>query len=128
VRSRSLAGCARLLRNVGLPTSLGHWQPWALISLGLAGLLLSQSAYQAGALSVSLPIIDTLEPISGVVIGTAIFGEHLAASPAALALQLAGAVIAVAGIALLDPASMAPGDRSDGSGSRHRHEHGALDR
>jgi drug/metabolite transporter (DMT)-like permease len=100
---------ARLLRHVGLPTSLGHWQPWALISLGLAGLLLSQSAYQAGALAVSLPIIDTLEPISGVVIGTAIFGEHLADSPAALALQLAAAAIAVAGIALLDPASMAPG-------------------
>ncbi len=99
---------SRLLRDVGPATILGHWQPWALISLGLAGVLLSQSAYQAGALAASLPIIDTLEPISGVLIGTAIFGEQLAASPAVLAVQLTGAGLAVAGIALLDPSSLMP--------------------
>jgi len=53
---------SRLLRDLGLTGILAHWQPWALIALGLAGVLLSQSAYQAGALAASLRIIDTLEP------------------------------------------------------------------
>ncbi len=99
---------SRLVRDFGLAGILGHWQPWALISLGLAGVLLSQSAYQSGALAASLPIIDTLEPISGVLIGTAVFEEQLAASPAVLAAQLTGACLAVAGIALLDPSSLTP--------------------
>jgi len=91
----------RLLRTEGLAGSLGHWQPWALLTLGLGGLLLSASAFQAGALTSSLPIIDTVEPATGVLIGILIFGERLAAAPSVIAVQLAGAVAAVAGIALL---------------------------
>ena len=94
---------SRLFRDADPASILGHWQPWALITLGLAGLLLSQSAYQAGQLPASLPVIDTVEPISGVVIGTAVFDERLATYPAVLAIQLSGAVIAVAGIAMLAP-------------------------
>jgi drug/metabolite transporter (DMT)-like permease len=103
----------RLLRDVGPAAVLGHWQPWALIGLGLVGLLLSQRAYQAGQLTASLPIIDTLEPISAVVLGAAIFHERLAASPSMLAVQLSGAAVAVAGIALLRPffAGAEPGPR-----------------
>ena len=102
---------SRLLGDLGLAAVLGHWQPWALISLGLAGVVLSQSAYQAGALAASLPIIDTVEPICGVLIGTFVFDEHLATSPAALTVQLAGAGLAVVGIALLDLSTLAPQGR-----------------
>ena len=105
---------SRLLRDIGPAATLGHWQPWALITLGLAGLVFSQSAYQAGQLTASLPIIDTLEPISGVVIGTAVFHEHLATSPYMLAIQFSGAAIAISGIALLAPPSLAhPGGDTD---------------
>ena len=91
----------RLVRAEGLGAALAHWQPWALLALGLAGLLLSASAFQAGALAASLPIMDTVEPASGVLLGTLLFGEHLAASPAGAVLQLAGGAAAFAGIALL---------------------------
>ncbi len=94
---------SRLLRDAGPAAAVGHWQPWALITLGLGGLLLSQGAFQAGQLTASLPIIDTLEPISGVVIGTAVFHEQLASSPPMLAIQLSGAAIAIVGIATLAP-------------------------
>jgi hypothetical protein len=67
--------------------------------------MFSQSAFQAGPLTASLPIIDTLEPVSGVIIGAAVFHEHLARSPAMLAIQLCGAAIATVGIALLAPAA-----------------------
>jgi drug/metabolite transporter (DMT)-like permease len=91
----------RLLANQNLGQLIGNWQPWALAALGAVGLLLSASTFRAGALSASLPVIDSAEPISAVLIGTVVFGERLAASPADLALQLAGAVGAVGGILLL---------------------------
>ncbi len=93
----------RLVRGSGLAAALGHWQPWTLMSLGIIGLLLSQSAFQSGALTASLPVIDTLEPISGVLIGVLIFDERLAASSVTLLAQLAGAAAAVVGIVLLTP-------------------------
>jgi drug/metabolite transporter (DMT)-like permease len=91
----------RLVRAVGPAGALAHWQPWALLALGTGGLMLSASAFQAGALAASLPVIDTVEPAAGVLLGTLLFGERLAASPAGIAVQLAGAAAAIAGITLL---------------------------
>ena len=87
--------------------ALLRWEPCALLAAGILGTLLSQSAFRAGALSVSLPVIDTLEPISTVVIGAWVFGERLAASPGQLAAQLAGGAVAAAGMATLSRSSVA---------------------
>ena len=94
--------------------ALGQWEPYALLLAGVLGTLLAQSAYQAGSLAVSLPIIDTVEPISGVVIGATIFHEQLASSPHLLAAQLLGAALAVAGIVAIDRSPLV---RSDPQGS-----------
>lgn len=83
------------------------WEPYALLVVGLLGAFLVQSAFQAGALSVSLPVIDTLEPISAVAIAATVFSERLATSPGQLAAQLAGGAVAVAGIAALSRSSVA---------------------
>jgi drug/metabolite transporter (DMT)-like permease len=93
---------------------LAHWQPWALIALGGTGLLLSASAYKAGALRASLPIMDTVEPVSAVLIGTVVFGERLATSPAMLMVQIAAAAGAVTGIVVLarSPLAAVPGAQS----------------
>lgn len=80
--------------------ALGHWEPYALIAVGGTGLLLVQSAYQAGSLAVSLPVIDTVEPVGSVLMGAVVFQEPLATSWA-LAGQVAGGVLAVAGIVIL---------------------------
>ena len=95
-----------LLADRGFATLL-RWEPYALLAAGILGTLLSQSAFRAGALSVSLPVIDTLEPVSAVVIGAFVFGERLAASPGQLAAQLAGGAVAAAGIAVLSRSSVA---------------------
>ncbi|MCO5989667.1 DMT family transporter [Actinoallomurus spadix] len=91
---------ADLLRHDGL-AALRHWEPYALLVIGGTGLLLAQSSYQAGSLAISLPLIDTLEPIGAVLIGTAVFQERLASSWA-LAVQVLGALLAVTGITILD--------------------------
>ena len=85
---------------------LAHWELYALAVFGILGTLLAQSAYQAGSLAASLPIIDTVEPISGVVIGATLFHERLAASPELLAVQLLAAGLAVLGIVLIDRSTL----------------------
>jgi hypothetical protein len=78
------------------------WQLYALAVVGILGMLLAQSAYQAGSLAASLPIIDTVEPISSVLIGALLFEEKLASDPLLLAAQLLGAAVAIAGIVITD--------------------------
>ncbi|WP_234388991.1 hypothetical protein [Streptomyces sp. AS58] len=95
--TKSVAG---LFRDRG-PAALVHWQPYALLVVGGAGLLLTQSSFQAGSLALSLPLIDTIEPIGAVLIGAAVFHERLATS-GYLAIQILGAALAVSGIVILD--------------------------
>jgi len=97
------------LRFGDMATLLSHWQPYAVVILGISSLLLSATAFKAGPLKASLPIMDTVEPVSGVLIGTAVFGERLATSPSGLTLQLAAAVVAVTGIIMLGRSRLALG-------------------
>lgn len=80
---------------------LATWEPYALLLTGVLGSLFGQSAFHAGPLSLSLPVVDTVEPATAVVLAAVVFHESLARSPWLLTLQLAGAAIAVTGIALL---------------------------
>jgi hypothetical protein len=96
-------------RGVG---ALATWEPWALLLAGLTGALLGQSAFSSGALSLSLPVIDTLTPIIAVVIGATVFGEELASAAWQLGLQLAGGVVAVIGIFVLSRSSIVTAEQS----------------
>jgi hypothetical protein len=80
---------------------LGTWEPYALLVAGVLGTLLGQSAFSAGPLSLSLPVVDTVEPTAAVVLAAVVFHESLASTPWHLALQLLGAAIAIIGIVLL---------------------------
>jgi drug/metabolite transporter (DMT)-like permease len=95
-----------LLARRGAPALL-RWEPWAILAAGILGAYLTQSSFQAGALAVSLPVIDTVEPVSAVLIGATVFHEPLATTPGHLALQLAGGAVAAGGIAALSRSSVA---------------------
>ncbi|HVI19288.1 MAG TPA: hypothetical protein VM712_12965, partial [Gaiellales bacterium] len=62
----------------------------------------------------SLPIVDTVEPISSVLLGAILFHEKLAASPPLLTAQLAGAALAIVGIVIIDRSRLV----RDGTGDR----------
>jgi hypothetical protein len=94
--------------------ALATWEPWALLLCGIAGALLGQSAYSSGALSLSLPVLDTLAPIIAVVIAATVFDEKLASSTWQLGLQLAGGALAVAGIAVLSRSSIVTAETVEG--------------
>jgi drug/metabolite transporter (DMT)-like permease len=95
-----------VLETRGLGAVATTWEPYALAAAGVLGGLFGQSAFHAGPLSLSLPVIDTLEPVAAVVLATTVFRERLASSPWQLALQLAGGALAVAGIAILSHSSI----------------------
>ena len=90
------------------------WEPWALLLCGIIGALLGQSAYSSGALSLSLPVLDTLAPIVAVVIAATVFDEKLASSAWQLGVQLAGGAVAVAGIAMLSRSSIVAAETAGG--------------
>jgi drug/metabolite transporter (DMT)-like permease len=80
---------------------LTTWEPYALIAAGILGGLFGQSAFNAGPLSLSLPVIDTVEPATAVILAVVVFHESLSRTPWHLAVQLLGAATAAAGIVLL---------------------------
>jgi drug/metabolite transporter (DMT)-like permease len=57
--------------------TLGTWEPYALLVGGVVALLLTQSAFHAGALRLSLPTLTVAQPLVAVVIGLGLFGEHV---------------------------------------------------
>lgn len=83
------------------PAVFAHWQTYALAVVAPTGFLLAQSAFQAGPLAISLPIIDSLEPSVAVLVGTVAFGEHFAGGPAHAAAEAFGAAAALLGVFML---------------------------
>ncbi len=59
---------------------LSNWEPYALAVFAIAGLVVMQSAFQAGALQASLPFLETTEPLVASLLGIALLGERLHAA------------------------------------------------
>jgi drug/metabolite transporter (DMT)-like permease len=64
----------------GVPQTFTHWQPYALAVCSIAGLILNQSAFQAGHVAASLPAISVVNPIVSCVFGVTLFHETLGAN------------------------------------------------
>ena len=65
------------LLSVDVGQAFLHWQPYATIAVGIAALVVSQSAYQAGPLAYSMPFVGVLEPVVAVMIGETVLGEEV---------------------------------------------------
>lgn len=57
-----------------------NWEPYALAVLVAFGMVVTQSAFQAGPLTASLPALEVSEPVVAVIIGIALFDERIAVS------------------------------------------------
>lgn len=114
-RAVLLAGCAALCYGVaaamtkgvvgefdaGLVAVLTSWETYALVVVALAGTLLQQSAFQAGALGASLPTMIVGEPVVAVVIGVTVLEEELRSDGVELVLiGVLGIVMVAATVAL----------------------------
>jgi drug/metabolite transporter (DMT)-like permease len=82
--------------GISLEHMLGDWSPYVLVVVSIGGLLLNQSAFQAGDLKWSLPTITVLEPLVAILIGQTLFHEHVASG----ALHVSGQVLGLASMVL----------------------------
>lgn len=92
--------CAHLL-SLGVAALLGAWQPYLLVVGGVSGMILAQSAFQAGPLDASLPTLSATDPIVSVVIGSLAFGETLRTGVVATTLEVISFSALVVGIFML---------------------------
>jgi drug/metabolite transporter (DMT)-like permease len=88
-----------------LGISLGHalddWSPYVLIAVSIGGLVLNQSAFQAGDLKWSLPAITVLEPLVAILIGQTLFHEHVETGALHVIGQILGLASMVVGVLIL---------------------------
>ena len=77
---------------------LGHWQLYVLLAVSAVGLLLNQSAFQAGHVAASLPAIAVTNPVLSCIFAVTMFGEHLEAhGPLAVTVTVVSIVAMAAG-------------------------------
>jgi drug/metabolite transporter (DMT)-like permease len=85
----------------GIGAAIKTWSPYALCVAGIGSLLLSQTAYQTGRPTVSLPVITVTDPIMSSAIGIALFGEALRLDGFRAPAVIASAALMVAGLVAL---------------------------
>ncbi|MGH2927980.1 MAG: DMT family transporter [Solirubrobacteraceae bacterium] len=89
----------------GAAQAFESWEVYAMSAAAILGLLLVQSAYEAGPLATSMPVVDAVDPTVAVIFGVALFHEHIRTG-AWLAGIAAGIVLLLGGIAILDTSPM----------------------
>ncbi len=61
----------------GVVEMLESWELYVLVGAGVLGMLMAQSAFQAGALDASLPVLTVVDPVVSILIGAFLFGESV---------------------------------------------------
>jgi hypothetical protein len=85
----------------GIPALMVHWQPYAVLAIGVTGLVLVQSAFETAPLRMSLPALTAAQPLAGIACGVGFLGDRVRLTPGALAWQAAGLAAITLGIVLL---------------------------
>ena len=94
------------LLNGGLLHTLESWEPYALLVGGTVALLLTQGAYNAGSLHLSLPTMTVAQPLVAAAIGLAMFGEEISTTGAAPYLEVLGLLLVLSGVFTISRSTM----------------------
>ncbi|WP_306319308.1 MULTISPECIES: DMT family transporter [unclassified Streptomyces] len=93
----------------GWPELFTGWQPYAVLVLGVTGLVLVQSAFETAPLRMSLPALTAAQPLAGIACGVGFLGDRLRMDTAALTWEAVGLAGIVAGVVLLGLHPAMPG-------------------
>ncbi|MFD3455275.1 DMT family transporter [Streptomyces sp. NPDC058691] len=108
----------QIAEEEGVAALLVHWQPYAILGIGLTGLVLVQSAFETAPLRMSLPALTAAQPLAGIACGVGFLGDRLRVSPGALAWEAAGLAAVTLGVVLLGRHPALPCAQSTHSGDR----------
>ncbi|MDH6576646.1 DMT family transporter [Kitasatospora sp. MAP5-34] len=93
----------------GIGLALVSWQLYVVVAIGVIGLLLVQSAFEAAPLKMSLPALTAAQPLAGIVCAVGFLGDRLRVTPGALAAETAGLVAIVIGVLVIGRHPSMPG-------------------
>lgn len=82
----------------GLTHTLLTWPLYALGLCGILGIMVTQSAYQAGDIRLSLPALTTIEPVAAILIGELLFSERVSLNGLAPAAEVLGLALMSLGV------------------------------
>ncbi|MFE0173981.1 DMT family transporter [Streptomyces sp. NPDC059002] len=77
------------------------WEPYGVLALGIAGLVLVQSAFETAPLRMSLPALTAAQPLAGIACGVGFLGDRVRTDAGALAWEGVGLLGIVVGVVLL---------------------------
>jgi drug/metabolite transporter (DMT)-like permease len=86
------------LLDAGVLHTLSSWEPYALLVAGAVALLLTQGAFRAGALRLSLPTLTVAQPLVAIAISLCFFGEHIDTRGAAPVVEVIGLMLVTVGV------------------------------
>ncbi|HWE65663.1 MAG TPA: DMT family transporter [Acidimicrobiales bacterium] len=97
-------------------TMLTHWQTYALVAFGLAGLFLTTNAYHAGPLAASQSTLVLVDPLASILIGIALYGDSLRTSGPWGPLEAFSLLVMFSGAVFLSSSPLVTGIKSEGKG------------
>jgi drug/metabolite transporter (DMT)-like permease len=96
-----------------------HWQTYALIVFGVAGLFLAQNAFHAGPLAASQSTLVLVDPLFSIVIGIALFGDSLRTSEPWGPLEAISLLVMFIGTVFLSHSPLVTGLKGEGKGAEY---------
>lgn len=81
-----------------LTALLTAWPAWAVVAVGVTGVVLNQRSYRAGPLSASMPLLNTVNVLIAIMFGVLVFGEVPDHNATALVGEAAAITLMVIGL------------------------------
>ena len=98
-------------------TMLSHWETYALVVFGLAGLFLTQNAFHAGPLAASQSTLILVDPLFSILIGIALYGDSLRTAGPWGPLEAISLLIMFVGAVFLSSSPLVTGLKGEGKGA-----------
>ncbi|MBV8160524.1 MAG: DMT family transporter [Acidimicrobiia bacterium] len=111
--------CGNLF-DQGLRHLLASWKPYTLAAGGISGTLMDQSAYQAGPLNWSLPILTVTDPVVSIAIGAFVFGEGVEIDGLAPLIETLALIVMTIGVFKLSRSRLVAHVREEGAAEENR--------
>jgi drug/metabolite transporter (DMT)-like permease len=106
--------CAHLL-DQGVTRLVASWKPYALLTMGVTGTVVDQSAYQAGPLSWSLPILTVMDPVVSIAIGALVLREGIEIDGAAPFIEAVALIAMTVGVFQLSSSPLVSRAKEEGA-------------
>lgn len=93
--------CFLNLDSCGFDFAIAQWPFFAFVFSALLSVVVLQSTFGAGPLTISQPAIEISTPVVSILIGIFFLGETISTTPAALTMEIIGILVMAGGIVLM---------------------------